>query len=170
MINSGYFDNLVTSAKGHIRKRKMTDLTRNPEGNSMQVLLNTFTEESYSPVHKHMDYSEIFIVVEGALAFFTFNEDGSSINCYIIDNGDIDGKSNTDRAIIVEAGQYHALTSAPKALGYPGHAVVFEISGHYYDRTRVVKTMAPFAPSKNNGLNGDAAYYESTLFKTCKHR
>ena len=35
--------------------------------------------------------------------------------------------------MVVEVGQWHAMTAAPMALGYPGHAIVMEISGHRFD-------------------------------------
>lgn len=53
------FSDLIVAAKNHPRKRKMNDLTKNAESNSMQTLINTWTDGSYSPVHKHVDYSEV---------------------------------------------------------------------------------------------------------------
>jgi hypothetical protein len=44
-----------------------------------------------------------------------------------------------DRAIIVEKNGWHAMTAAPVELGYPGYAVIFEISGHTYDTSKATK-------------------------------
>ena len=78
-----------------------------------QVLLNTWTEGSYSPVHDHPNYSESFVVLDGDLAFFVFNDEGVPV-CHILSNSNADA---TKRAIVVEAGQWHAMTAAPKKLG-----------------------------------------------------
>jgi len=37
VIDSGHFKAMVSAASTHTRKRKMTDLTKKPEENSMQV-------------------------------------------------------------------------------------------------------------------------------------
>lgn len=42
VINTGMFQSLVEIAKSHPRKRKMTDLTKDPTTNTMQVLMNTW--------------------------------------------------------------------------------------------------------------------------------
>jgi hypothetical protein len=104
------------------------------------------------------------VVLEGALAFFTFSEDGSQVDCHVLSNVPsslpsfnisspqsfpVVGRHNGTRssrtlrsasrpnehdvAIIVEKGQYHAMTAAPLELGYPGYSVIFEISAHKYD-------------------------------------
>ena len=112
VVNLASYPGLLEKAKTHPRKRKMTDLTMNPEKNSLQILVNTWIEGSFSPVHMHPHYSEAFIILSGELAFFTFTEDGTP-TCHILSQK---GK----QAIIVEAGQYHAMTAAPTLLGYSG--------------------------------------------------
>ena len=59
VISSNLFPGFINTAKNHNRKRKMNDLTKDPESNSMQTLVNTWTNGSFSPVHKHNDYSEV---------------------------------------------------------------------------------------------------------------
>ena len=51
-IKDTHFPNLISSALAHKRGRKMNDLTKDPSTNSLQTLLNTWTDGSYSPVHK----------------------------------------------------------------------------------------------------------------------
>jgi cupin fold WbuC family metalloprotein len=183
VISNEYFKNLIDIAETSKRKRKMTDLTKDPTNNQMQVLMNTWTEGSYSPVHKHNDYSEAFVILDGALAFFTFQGTFASIHrsfklsclrnrvCCGIEDGQAkchvitSSGSKQDKAIIVEAKQYHAMTAAPKSLGYPGHAIVFEISGHKYDASKPTKSLAPFAPALNDGLDGHPDYYAKILEK-----
>ena len=104
--------------------------------------------------------------MEGALAFFTFSDTGNSIECTIIQST---VSNHSNKEIIVEAGQYHAMTAAPKVLGYPGHAIVFENSGHLYEPGKSVKTYAQFAPPIDSGFNGNPEYYEKTLLPLCKH-
>lgn len=116
----------------------------------VQTLLNTWTDGSFSPVHKHLHYSEDFVALDGALAFFTFTEGGVP-SCHILS----DGRFSKTRALIIEKNQWHAMTAAPKSLGYPGHAIIFEISGHFYNSSDTTKILAPFAPHDSTGLNGD---------------
>lgn len=75
------------------------------------------------------------MVLQGALAFFTFNENGSTIQCHVIHNL----SPEADRLIIVEKNQYHAMTAAPVSMGWPGFAVVFESSGHTFDVSKQTK-------------------------------
>ena len=122
LVSNKYFDKLIDEASKHSRKRKMTDLTKDPKENSMQVLINTWIEGSYSPIHCHEEYSEVFAILDGALAFFTFTTDGIP-TCHILSS------TGENKAIIVEKKGYHGMTAAPKSMGYPGYAVVFENSG-----------------------------------------
>lgn len=64
-------------------------------------------------MHDHPKYSESFVVLDGDLAFFVFNDEGVPV-CHILSNSNSDA---TKRAIVVEAGQWHAMTAAPKKLG-----------------------------------------------------
>ena len=157
LVKSSKFKALQAAALDAPRKRKMIDLTRDPKTNSMQVLLNTWTTGSFSPVHRHTDYSEAFVILSGTLAFFTFSDDGKP-TCHLLREG------GEDRAIVVEQGQWHAMTSYPSA----GHAVVFEISGHVYSPTKQTKELAPFAPSVNQGLDGDPRYFADKLLPLCR--
>lgn len=94
------------------------------------------TNGSFSPVHKHLEYSEAFVILEGALAFFVFTDDGIP-TCHVISNKVEPSK----RAIIVEKNTIHAMTAAPPELGYPGYAVVFETSGHKFDTSKPTKVL-----------------------------
>lgn len=58
-VNSKVFSGLIAAARQHPRGRKMTDLTKIPEQNSLQTLINTWIEGSFSPVHYHDHYSEV---------------------------------------------------------------------------------------------------------------
>lgn len=62
IISSLIYDELLQSAYSHPRKRKMVDLTKSPHTNSMQTLINTWIEGSYSPIHRHETHSEVGIV------------------------------------------------------------------------------------------------------------
>lgn len=134
-------------------------------------------------MHKHEDYSEAFVVLKGALAFFVFNEDGSEFACHVLQ----EEGSAADRAIVVEKTQYHAMAAAPIALGWPGHAIVFETSGHVFDTSKptkvfaliriyhlvtncpMMKVLAPFAPVLGDGLNGSPEYF-TKIFKSCPRK
>jgi cupin fold WbuC family metalloprotein len=140
----------------------MNDLTRIPEENTLQTLLNTWTDGSYSPVHKHFEYAETFVALSGALAFFTFAENGTA-SCHVLHDGNSGGSV---RAIVIEKNEWHAMTAAPKALGYPGFAIVFETSGHVYNNSTATKVLAPFAPHDAEGNDGDKIFFQQIL-ATC---
>lgn len=59
VISSSIYHELIKSADKHPRKRKMTDLTKEPNTNTLQTLINTWISGSYSPVHRHETYSEV---------------------------------------------------------------------------------------------------------------
>ena len=59
VISSKLFPDLLSAARQHPRKRKMTDVTKDPQSNTLQTLINTWTDGSFSPVHKHERYSEV---------------------------------------------------------------------------------------------------------------
>lgn len=167
VISTKPFSELVSMARKSDRKRRMVDLTQNPTQSSMQVLVNTWTEGSYSPVHKHEEYGEAFVIMEGALAFFTFDQSGSEVICTVLDAEAPTAVTDThvfNRAVIVEKNTFHAMCAAPKAMGYPGHAIIFENSGHTYDASKNTKVYADFAPV-GDGLNGDDHFFLKLLNK-----
>lgn len=168
VINSKYFPNAVSEATNHVRKRRMVDLTKNPEDNTLQVLTNIWTEGSFSPIHKHTEYSEVFVALEGALAMFTMSEDGSAVKCDVLEPNSNNAEASV--AVVIEKGQYHAMTAAPKELGYVGYAVVFEISGHKYEPSKATKTLAPFSTALDDGLNGSPDYFKEKLLVTCPRK
>ena len=116
------YSSMVKSALSAKRLRKMTDLTPPRNDGLLQPLVNTWTDGSYSAVHSHNNHSEIFAVLDGALAFFLFDETGTPSSCEII--------GPEVAMLVVSPGQYHAMTAAPKYLGYPGHAIALEASAH----------------------------------------
>jgi len=77
------------------------------------------------------------MVLHGALALFTFNSNGSDIRCNILHNiHNSIGTAPTvpvQQVMIIEKQQWHGLTAAPTALGYPGQAIVFETNGRMFD-------------------------------------
>lgn len=163
VIDSEAFESMFSAAEAHKRKRKMFDLTRDPSNNHLQQMMNTWLDGSYSPVHKHERHSETFVVLSGALAFFTFgNQSGKGTpQCHVL------GPEVRMRGIAVEMGEWHAMTGAPVSLGYPGRAIVFETSGHRYNPKVSTKVLASWAPSHEDGLNGNPDYFLSTLLPLC---
>ena len=146
----------------------MTDFTIDPKTAPLQTILNTWIEGSYSPIHLHEHWSETFVPLDGAIAFFTWpnasrtdlNAPGSA-QCHIIQPG------GDTRALIVEPHHWHAMTAAPKSLGYPGHAVVFETSAHNFDTKVRAKLLAPFAPRPADLAEGDPTYFIEKLLPLC---
>jgi hypothetical protein len=92
-----------------------------------------------------LSFTQAFVILQGALAFFTFTETGE-VTCNVLSNTTpaVDKPTPSsvaaeDRALIVEKNGWHAMTAAPVELGYPGYAVIFEISGHTYDTSKATK-------------------------------
>ena len=162
LLDDRAFERMLGMATASARGRKMFDFTRDPPANSLQTLVNTWTEGSYSPVHRHAAYAESFVVLAGALAFFTFDAQAPHAPaCHVL------APHGPLRGIVVEAREWHAMAAAPRALGYPGHAIVFETSGHTYDAAGAgAKLLAPWAPHGDGGLGGDAEHFAG-LFAAC---
>jgi cupin fold WbuC family metalloprotein len=167
-VFSSPFSEMVSRAKADQRRRRMTDFTIDPKTAPLQTILNTWIEGSYSPIHLHEHWSETFVPLDGAIAFFTWpnasrtdlNAPGSA-QCHIIQPG------GDTRALIVEPHHWHAMTAAPKSLGYPGHAVVFETSAHNFDTKVRAKLLAPFAPRPADLSEGDPTYFVEKLLPLC---
>jgi cupin fold WbuC family metalloprotein len=159
------FGVLIAAASNHSRKRKMVDFTNDPANDGLQIIMNTWTEGSYSPVHMHLDYAETFMVLEGTLLFWTWDADADlSPTCHVL-SADGDG-----RGIVVDKKTWHAMTAAPAGGRHKGHAVVFETSAHKFDPTKSTKVLAPFAPESEGGLNGDPDFFLDLIDSTCKLR
>lgn len=152
---------MVEKAFDHPRKRKMFDLTKDPLNNDLQVLVNSYSEGSYSPVHMHKDYDEVFSSLEGSLAFFTFDDAGLVPTCHIITSS-----GPGARLMVMQRGKYHAMTAAPRQMGYPGHAVVLETAAHKLQPHKVTKFLSPHFDTLNNGLDGIKSDFDEFL-KLC---
>jgi cupin fold WbuC family metalloprotein len=163
LVDGAKISEMLQTASTHPRKRKMYDLTNDPHNNNLQVLVNAWTEGSYSPIHMHKDYDEVFVAVEGSMAFFTFDDAGKEPVCHILSALSPVGV----RLIIVEKGKYHALTAAPSSMGYSGQAVVMESSAHLLEPHKVTKFLSPhYSTEKGGGQDGTRADFEQ-LLKSC---
>lgn len=110
-------------------------------------MFNAVQPGSYIPPHRHLDppKDESWIVLRGALAFFTFDEEGSVGECLEVRaDGDVFG-------VDLEPGVYHTF------LALEPDTVVFEVkTGPYSPSTD--KAFAPWAPLE--GAPEAAAYLE----------
>lgn len=59
------------------------------------------------------------------------------------------------------------MTAAPRSLGYSGHAIVLETSGHRYDPAAPAKTLASWAPHADGGRGGEGDYFRQSLLPLC---
>jgi len=161
----------LNMALNHPRRRKMNDLTKDPSNNDMQVLVNSWIEGSFSPIHMHRDYDEVFVPLSGALAFFSFDSDGKIPTCHILSPESLnlsDGQQTT-RLIVISKGDYHAMTAAPSSLGYDGKAVVMETSAHKYNPRIQTKYLSSHWHTTNNEQDGIKKDYEH-LLKVCPYK
>lgn len=97
-------------------------------------------------------FHKTFVVLHGALAFFTFDKNGQDISCTILHNM-IGNNPNpttnsivleTQQVLIIEKQQWHALCAAPISLGWPGYAIVFETNGRIFDPSLSFKVVSYF--------------------------
>jgi hypothetical protein len=112
-----------------------------------------------------------YVVLSGALAVFTF-DDHQAPTCHILQPTALTpgGQMYGSPTMILEKGVYHGMTAAPSSLGYPGTAVVLELSGHTYNPAQPpVIGRATWIPTTDEGRNGDANYYLQNLLPLCPH-
>jgi cupin fold WbuC family metalloprotein len=136
----------VAASRTSARRRMIQPFHRGEEA-TLQRMFNAVQPGSYIAPHRHLDppKDESWIVLQGALAFFTFDEQGNIEECLEVRaGGEVFG-------VDLEAGVYHSFFALTPDV------VVYEVkSGPYAPSTD--KSFAPWAPRE--GEPGVAAYLE----------
>ena len=140
-----------TIAESRITPRqRMIQPFHRDESASLHRMFNAVQPGSYIPPHRHLDppKDEAWIVLRGALAFFTFETDGAVRECVEVRAGaEVFG-------VDLEPGVYHTF------LALEPDTVVFEVkTGPYAPSTD--KAFAPWAPLE--GAAEAAAYVDGLL-------
>jgi cupin fold WbuC family metalloprotein len=147
LLNSQLFESLIERARQSPRLRTNHNFHSTMEENPHRFL-NVMVRGTYIAPHRHTTppKPEAFVVLSGAIAFFTFDDTGEITGTYVLD-GEQPG-------IDVPAGVWHTL-----AVLSP-EAVCYEVKpGPYTPATD--KDFAPWAPRE--GEPGTAAYLERLL-------
>jgi cupin fold WbuC family metalloprotein len=141
-LNRAVFDDLIERAKRSPRLRVNHNFHASMEDNPHRFL-NVMIRGTYVAPHRHLDppKAESFVVLEGEIAFFIFDDSGKVVRTDVI-GGDPIG-------IDMQPGVWHTLTPLSE------HAVCYEVKpGPYVAATD--KDFAPWAPRE--GDPGAAAY------------
>jgi len=148
-LNRGLLDDLIDRARRSPRLRVNHNFHASMDDNPHRFL-NVMAKGTYVAPHRHLDppKAESFVVLEGQVAFFIFDDSGNVARIELI-GGDPMG-------IDLVSGVWHTLTPVSE------HAVCYEVKpGPYLASTD--KDFAPWAPRE--GDPGVTAYLESLLSK-----
>jgi cupin fold WbuC family metalloprotein len=142
---------LVTSAIAHSRaspRRRVIQPFHKSAEDPLHRMLNAMQPDSYVRPHRHLDppKAEAWIVVRGAVAFFTFEPTGAVRDCVTLRaGGEVFG-------VDLVPGVYHSLVALEP------DSVIYEVkTGPYTQATD--KSFAPWAPEE--GAPQAVAYLES---------
>ncbi|HYW42010.1 MAG TPA: WbuC family cupin fold metalloprotein [Bryobacteraceae bacterium] len=151
LLDGTLFQALIARAAGSPRLRTNHNFHSGMEDNPHRFL-NVMMRGTYIAPHRHLDppKAESFLVLEGEIAFFTFDDAGQIASLHVLGRDPV--------GIDVPPGVWHTL-----AVLTP-HAVCYEVKpGPYSAATD--KDFAPWAPRE--GDPGVAAYLER-LVAACR--
>lgn len=143
---------VLTRAQDSPRLRMNYNFHARPEENPNR-LLNVLVRGTYITPHRHLDppKAETFLVLQGRIAFFIFDEEGGITARHDLGPG---GDAPPCWGIDIGPGVWHTLVTLTD------HAVCFEAKpGPYLPATD--KAFAPWAPRESDP--GCAAYLEGLL-------
>ncbi len=144
-IDRPLIERLLQEARKSPRRRINFNFHRAPEEDPNRFL-NVMLEGTYVAPHRHaiVPKPEMFVVLEGRIAVFTFNDDGVVEACGVAGEGEPGGRCAVD----LPAGVWHTL-----AVQTP-HAVLVEVKPGFYDPA-TDKQFAPWAPREGEQGAGD---------------
>src|SRR5262245_12439381 len=147
VLDSALISSLVERARQSPRLRTNHNFHMSMDDNPHRFL-NVMVRGTYITPHRHRDppKSETFIVLEGRLAFFIFDNAGQVISTHVLGRNAI--------GIDIQPGIWHSL-----AVLTP-HAVCFEVKPGPYSAAND-KDFAPWAPMENDPTA--ASYLEKLL-------
>ncbi len=135
-IDLDLLDNVSDQAKISVRRR-MNYNFHQPQ-DIVQRFLNAIEPDSYIHPHRHFDppKDEIFLVLRGKGAVFTFKDNGEVDELYILN------VLNNQWGVDIPAGLYHTIISLDN------NTVFYEVKAGPYNPT-ADKGFAPWAPEEN---------------------
>jgi cupin fold WbuC family metalloprotein len=154
LVSAEIVDAAVASSRRSPRRRVIQPFHKT-EAEPLHRMLNAVQPDSYIRPHRHLDppKAEAFIVLRGAIAFFTFEDDGRVRECVRLAAG-------SDRfGVDLVPGVFHSF------IALDPDTVIYEVkTGPYAQSTD--KTFAPFAPEEGP----EAAAYMTTLLSELARR
>lgn len=147
LLDAALFESLVERARLSPRLRTNHNFHASMEDNPHRFL-NVMIRGTYIAPHRHLDppKAESFLVLEGEIAFFTFDDAGRIASSHILGRDAI--------GIDVVPGVWHTMTPLT------AHAICYEVKpGPYQASTD--KDFAPWAPRE--GDPGVPAYLQSLV-------
>lgn len=161
LITASLFADLIEKARQSPRRRINHNFHSCAEDNPHRFL-NVFLQGSYVTPHRHLDppKAESFIVLEGCMAAWVFNDDGKVRDTYLLAPGLVPDsvpeafrKLSPCTGVDVPPGVWHTVAALTP------HAVCFEVKpGPWQPATD--KEFAPWAPREDSA---DAADYLARL-------
>jgi cupin fold WbuC family metalloprotein len=136
VIDSALFLPLIERARQSPRLRTNHNFHTSIEDNPRRFL-NVMIQGTYVAPHRHRDppKSESFLVLEGELAFFTFDDAGQITNTLILGRDAV--------GVDMQPGVWHTVTVLSQ------HVVCFEVKPGPYSAAND-KEFAPWAPREGN--------------------
>jgi cupin fold WbuC family metalloprotein len=137
LITTELVDGAVAYSRSSPRRRVILPFHKH-DGEALQRMLNAVQPDSYVRPHRHLDppKAEAWILLRGALVFFTFEEDGRVRDCVRLAAG-------SDRfGVDLGPGVYHTFVALDP------DTVIYEIKTGPYAQSND-KSFAPWAPAED---------------------
>lgn len=129
----------VTQASRESPRRRIIQPFHKSEADSLHRMLNIIQPNSYVRPHRHLDppKAEAWVLLRGALAFFTFEDDGRVRDCLALEAG------GEQFGVDLAAGIFHSLVALTP------DTVIYEVKPGPYAPAND-KTFAPWAPEEGS--------------------
>ena len=136
LLTSELFQALLERARQSPRLRTNHNFHASPEDNPNRFL-NVMVKGTYIAPHRHIDppKAESFLVLDGRLAFFTFDDAGRITSTHVLGQDPI--------GIDIAAGVWHTMAVLSS------HAICYEVKAGPY-RPASDKDFAPWAPREGD--------------------
>jgi cupin fold WbuC family metalloprotein len=151
LLDTSLFRDLIDRARRSPRLRTNHNFHASPEDNPHRFL-NVMVKGTYITPHRHVDppKAESFLVLEGEIAFFTFDDSGNVITTHVLGRDPV--------GIDIRPGVWHTMAVLS------AYAICYEVKpGPYTAATD--KDFAPWAPREGDP---DTARYIEMLLKASR--
>lgn len=148
ILDDALIARVLERARASERRRTNHNFHPGP-GDNPHRFLNAMLQGTYVRPHRHRDppKSESFLVLEGSVAVFVFDDEGRVVARHDLGAGGV-------RGIDLSPGVWHSLVVLSE------HAVLFEVKPGPWDPA-TDKEMAPWAPAEGDPAAG--AFVQSLL-------